>query len=66
MLANDNQCRHCGGRMTEPKPVPAGLRAGQTRRICLKCGHTEYYGAPAGTLPPEYLARQADRAATDG
>ena len=37
------KCRHCGGKMTEQKPVTTGPRMGQMKSICLKCGHTEYH-----------------------
>jgi hypothetical protein len=54
---SEDQCRHCGGRLTAPKEIIEGPRAGQTRRSCFKCGHTEYFGVKPGTLPPEYLDR---------
>ncbi len=37
------KCRHCGGRMTDQKPVTTGSHAGQAKAICLKCGHAEYH-----------------------
>ncbi len=46
--------------MTEPKPITEGVRAGQTKRICFKCGHTEYFGENAGGLPPEYIQRHPE------
>ena len=37
------KCRHCGAKMSEPKPVTSGARAGQVKTICRKCGHAEYH-----------------------
>lgn len=42
-FGHHEKCRHCGGKMTEQKPVDSGPRLGQTKSICLKCGHTEYH-----------------------
>jgi len=60
MEEQERKCRHCGGKMTEPKPITEGVRAGQTKRICFKCGHTEYFGENAGGLPPEYIQRHPE------
>jgi hypothetical protein len=30
--------------MSEPKPVIEGPKKGQTRTICMQCGHTNYLG----------------------
>jgi hypothetical protein len=46
--------------MTVPRPVTTGPRTGQTKQVCFKCGHTEYYGASAGGLPPGYVERHRD------
>jgi ribosomal protein L37E len=43
MIFHGEKCRHCGGKMSAPKPVPEGPRAGQTRTFCTKCGHMEYH-----------------------
>src|SRR5689334_15008070 len=38
------KCRHCGGKMTEQRHLAtAGPHQGETKSICLKCGHTEYH-----------------------
>jgi hypothetical protein len=37
------KCRHCGGKMSEQKPVMEGPHHGQMRSICLKCGHAEFH-----------------------
>lgn len=39
------KCRHCGGKMSEQRTVPAGPHAGQLQSICFKCGHTEYHAS---------------------
>ena len=44
MIFHGEKCRHCGANMTEPKPVLEGPRKGQTRTICVKCGHIDYHG----------------------
>jgi hypothetical protein len=56
----DDKCRHCGGKLSAPKTIAEGPRTGQTKRICFKCGHTEYFGVQTGTLPPEYMERHRD------
>jgi hypothetical protein len=60
MQQDTSKCRHCGGKMTTPKPITEGPRKGQSKQICFKCGHTEYFGANTGGLPPEYVARHRD------
>ena len=45
MLFHGEKCRHCGSNMTEPKQVLEGPRKGQSRTICVKCGHIEYHGS---------------------
>jgi NADH pyrophosphatase NudC (nudix superfamily) len=42
-LGHREKCRHCGGKMTEQRPVTEGRHQGGTKSICLKCGHTEYH-----------------------
>lgn len=37
------KCRHCGAKMSEPKPVTVGARIGQVKTICRKCGHAEFH-----------------------
>ena len=44
MIFHGEKCRHCGANMTQPKPVLEGPRKGQTRTICVKCGHIDYHG----------------------
>lgn len=62
MLFHGETCRHCGANMSEPKPVPEGPRKGQTRTICVRCGHMEYQGTSSATVarpmpspPPETI-----------
>jgi hypothetical protein len=42
-----DKCGHCNGNLSEPKPVISGPRKGQMQRICGKCGHIKYLGAPS-------------------
>lgn len=35
-------CKHCGGPVSEPKPINTGPRKGQTLVACTKCGHIDY------------------------
>jgi len=43
LFVHREKCRHCGGKMTEQKPVTSGPQQGKMKSICLKCGHTEYH-----------------------
>ena len=42
MIPHGKKCSHCRGDMSLPKPINDGPRSGQTRTICMKCGHIEY------------------------
>jgi len=46
MINQGDKCTHCGGKMSEPKPVLSGPRKGHMQRICTKCNHIKYI-APA-------------------
>ena len=46
MLFHGERCRHCGGNMSQPKPITAGPKSGGSRTICMKCGHIEYHAGP--------------------
>ena len=46
MLNHGEKCTHCNGHLSEAKPVLMGPRKGQTQKICTKCGHIKYEGAP--------------------
>ncbi len=47
MISHGDNCRHCHGKMSAPKPVLDGPRMGQSKRFCTKCGHIEYDRSPA-------------------
>jgi hypothetical protein len=47
----ERKCRHCGGHMTQPKPVTEGPKKGQMRIACFKCGHIEYIAADVPQQP---------------
>lgn len=47
MSNHRENCKHCGGPVSEPKPVNSGPRKGQDQTICTKCGHINY--VPAGS-----------------
>lgn len=49
MSNHREKCKHCGGQVSEPKPVNTGQRKGQNQVICTRCGHVEYVSA--GSLP---------------
>ena len=42
MINHGESCNHCGGQLSEPKPIGAGPRKGQTQVVCTKCGHITY------------------------
>ena len=46
MISHGDNCRKCRGKMSAPKPVPDGPKAGWTRTFCVKCGHIEFHPAP--------------------
>jgi hypothetical protein len=50
MSNHDKTCNHCGGRVSEPKPIITGPRKGQTQSVCTKCGHANYLAASPGTV----------------
>jgi hypothetical protein len=57
MISHGDNCSHCRGKMSSPKPIVDGPRAGQLRVFCTKCGHIEFRledGSPAPkmTMPP--------------
>jgi rRNA maturation protein Nop10 len=47
MISHGEKCSHCGGHLSDPKPVKDGPRKGQTQKICSKCGHIKYIAAAA-------------------
>ena len=49
MSNHKEKCKHCDGVLSEPKPVSAGPRKGQTQTVCTKCGHINYL--PASPQP---------------
>ena len=65
MLPHGDNCRHCRGKMSAPKPVLDGPHIGQTRMICTKCGHIEYQRSNADAPPHRVEAEftNGDRAA---
>jgi ribosomal protein L40E len=53
-FCQSEKCRHCGAKMSEPKPVTSGARIGQVKTICRKCGHAEYHPVAEAHGEAEY------------
>jgi len=54
MISNHgDKCGVCGGNLSVAKPVLMGPKKGQMQRICSKCGHIKYTGAPAPATQPQ-------------
>ena len=49
MSNHREKCKHCGGQVSEPKPVNTGPRKGLDQVICTQCGHIDY--VPPCSLP---------------
>ncbi len=52
MISHGLKCKMCNGKMTAPKPVLEGPKAGQMRTFCTKCGHIQYLAATDAPQPP--------------
>ena len=53
MISHGDNCHKCRGKMSVPKPVLDGLKAGQVRVFCTKCGHIEYRPAAPAHEPEQ-------------
>ena len=47
MINHGERCTHCGGNLSDARPVTMGPRKGQMQRICSKCGHIKYEACAA-------------------
>ena len=56
MISHGENCCKCRGKMSAPKPVTEGPKAGWTRVFCVKCGHLEFLPAPVTPQPEEELS----------
>ena len=54
MINHGAKCTHCGGLMSEAKPLLEGPRKGSARQICTKCGHIHYMSG----MQPQFQQQQ--------
>jgi hypothetical protein len=63
-IGHIDKCKMCGGKVTTPKLVPDGLRKGQLKQVCFKCGHSHFYMPSGPIIHPAEVEQTAEPEAT--